>query len=96
MLHQIAQAVGRLVAEIEDEIDEDEFQSWAEFFEWQEKRAGKLDFYMAQLAGYASGKPRFTIGEFMMERAKPMKWQDALAIVKATYAKPQSIPDRKH
>jgi len=51
---------------LDDALDATDFQEWLEYFQWKDTRRDKMDFYLAQLAGYASGKKRWRVSEFMV------------------------------
>jgi hypothetical protein len=74
-----------------------EMFEWQAFFEWQDSHRDKTDFYFAQLAGYASGKPTFTVSEFMRPiPSDRLTAAEAAIQVKAMYGKKTTnLPDGK-
>jgi len=77
-----------------DNLDEllnaSDWTEWAEYFLWKDTRRDKMDFYLAQLAAYLSGKKRARIAEFMLPDRKAghgplLSAKDAAMICKARF-----------
>lgn len=91
-MHRIAETLG--VTPDDLDLYSHQIAEYAAYFEWCDTRRDKFDFYLAQLAGYASQKPRFRLREFMAPSPQDSGGQatitakDAAQILGARYGKP--------
>jgi len=64
---------------------------WGLYFEWLDTRRDKMDFYLAQIAGYCSQQGRWKVKQFFAPSPNDncgrhvVSAKDALKIVKAMY-----------
>lgn len=74
--HRIAEAFGVPVRALDEILDASEFAAWAEYFAWCDDRRSRIEYALAQCAGYASGRERWRLSDFLLpscddEHARP-------------------------
>ena len=92
--YRIAGELGVNPDTLDELITARQTNEYREYFLWQDERRDKTDYYFAQLAGYASQKPRFSPKEFFapssLDRtghSRKVSATDAAKIMSARYGK---------
>ena len=88
LLYRIAEAQGCQADDLD--LYHYELKEWESYFEWQDHRRDKTDWYMSQLCGFMSGRDRWRMNDFFPpEPGKPhgkrMTAHELGAICKAWY-----------
>jgi hypothetical protein len=88
---RIAESLGVNPDVLPDLLTARQKSEYMQYFEWLDTRRDKFDYYLAQIAGFTSGKARFKISEFLApgrnEKRATVSAEDAAKILRAQYGK---------